>query len=421
MPTAIGFSSLFASNALATTTLRAQTDLVGFVASRREIEELIQTTPTLNRAMLEFLSAEVRQWRPHPVDAKAAQEKSPQKKVVVFDCKSYDESHLTPLFDAYHAMDLEVVFVESKLTPETVSLARHAYIAMVFVNDNVNAFVVDKLSRYGCQMIALRCAGFNNVDIEACDAHGISVVRVPAYSPHAVAEHALALMMALNRKICIASAHTKAGDFSLSNFMTGFGLCLVANPDMYGKTVGIVSTGKIGKLLINILLGMGCKIACYDVKPDDELRQREGVRYLDSLDELFPLCDVISIHSPLLPSTKHMICRESISKMKKGVMLINTSRGGLVDTEALIEGLKSGQVGYAGLDVYENESDYFFEDMSDKVIKDDLLSRLLSFNNVIVTSHQALDKIASTTLSNIEEFCKHGKRAKELTNSLNKK
>jgi D-lactate dehydrogenase len=220
-----------------------------------------------------------------------------------------------------------------------------------------------------------RSAGFNNVDLVRCDEKGLTVARVPKYSPNAVAEHALTLIMALNRRIVHSSNRTRSGDFSLGTFLTGF--------DLYKKTVGVVGTGKIGRVLCGILKGFGCRVIAFDVKHDEGMKDI-GVEYVD-LEEIWKQCDVISLHSPLLPETKHMVNKDTIKMMKRGVMLVNTSRGGLVKTDDLIEGLKSGQIGFAGLDVYENESEYFFEDFSERLIDDDLLTRLTSFHNVIVT------------------------------------
>jgi D-lactate dehydrogenase len=262
-------------------------------------------------------------------------------------------------------------------------------------------------------MIALRAAGYNNVDLQACQAHDISVTRVPAYSPHAVAEHTVALMLALNRKIHRAYSRVRDGNFSLSGLL-GF--------DMHGKTVGVVGVGKIGRCVVDILLGFGCKVLGYDKYQDEELAARAGFRYVE-MDALLSQSDIITLHAPLLPSTYHLINADTLKMMKRGVMLINTSRGGLIDSPALVEGLKDGRIGSAGLDVYEEESEYFFEDRSDRVIRDDVLARLTSFNNVMITSHQgffteeALDNIATTTLANVAEYAE-GKRRGELTNAV---
>jgi len=262
-------------------------------------------------------------------------------------------------------------------------------------------------------MIALRCAGYNNVDLEACEQFGISVARVPAYSPYAVAEHAVALMMALNRKTHRAHTRVRDGNFSLGG-LVGF--------DMHGRTAGVVGTGKIGACLLSILHGFGCTLLAHSRTVKQELADQYDVRFVE-LDELLAESDVISLHAPLTPETHHLIDAVAIAKMKPGVMLINTARGGLIDTEALIDGLKSGRVGYAGLDVYEEEAEYFYKDLSDSVIADDTLARLTTFGNVMVTGHQgsltdvAQANMADTTIENIREF-ELGKRGGALTNAV---
>ena len=265
----------------------------------------------------------------------------------------------------------------------------------------------------GVQLIALRCAGFNNVDLRACQQQQINVVRVPAYSPYAVAEHTVALILMLNRRLHQAYLRNRAGYFVLDG-LTGF--------DMRGKTVGVIGTGQIGRCLVDILLGFGCRVLAFDKFPNAELTDRPNVQYVD-LDQALAESDIISLHVPLFPDTHHLVNTDSIAKMKDGVMLINTSRGGLVDTRALIDGLKSGKIGAAGLDVYEEEAGIFFNDLSVKVLTDDVLARLMTFNNVVVTSHQAfltheaLANIADTTMMNLEEFAQ-GKRGAELTNAV---
>jgi D-lactate dehydrogenase len=308
------------------------------------------------------------------------------------------------------AEGLELTFFEHRLTPDTVRSAAGYDAVCVFVNDVVNAEVVRGLREMNIGLVALRCAGYNNVDLTACEQHGVSVVHVPAYSPHSVAEHALALMLALNRKITRAHARVREGNFSLDG-LVGF--------EMHGKTAGIIGTGRIGRITGEILLGIGCRVLAYDPRPDPEFAARPGASYTE-LDTLLRESDILSLHVPLLPGTRHLINTANIAKMKPGVMLINTSRGALIDTVALVEGLKTGRIGSAGLDVYEEESEYFFEDHSDEVITDDVLARLLSFNNVLVTSHQAfltaeaLDAIAETTMANIQDYVS-GKRGAELT------
>ncbi len=318
-------------------------------------------------------------------------------RIAFFDSKPYDKDSFKQMNETFN---FELKFHTGHLSMNNVMLTQGCDAVCVFVNDTVDKEVIGALAVNGVKIIALRCAGFNNVYIKAAEKHNIKVVRVPAYSPYAVAEHTVALMLALNRRIPRATWRTRDGNFSL-NGMLGF--------DMYNKTAGIIGTGKIAKILIKILRGFGMKVLAYDVYPDEVFAMKHGVTYT-TLDQLYRNSDIISLHCPLLPDTQYIIDEEAISKMKKGVMLINTSRGGLIHTESLIEGLKSKKIGYAGLDVYEEESNYFFEDKSDSLIDDDVLARLLSFNNVIVTSHQAfftreaVHNIAGTTLQNIQDY-----------------
>ena len=311
-------------------------------------------------------------------------------KFAFFDTKPYDKPH----FERYE---------------DTVKLAHGFDGVCVFVNDTVNAAVIDKLHEMGIKVLALRCAGFNNVDMK--HAYGkIHVVRVPAYSPYAVAEHAMALLLASTRKIHKAFNRSKEFNFSLAG-LTGF--------DLYGKTVGVIGTGKIGRIFVNICLGFGMKVLAYDKFPSKELESTAGVKYVE-LDELLAHSDIISLHCPLTEETQHLIGKEAIEKCKKGVVLINTSRGALVDSEALLSGIKSRQIGAACLDVYEEESDWFFEDNSANIMEDDTLARLISMPNVIVTSHQAflteeaLENIAETTVDNIISLFKTGQCPNEL-------
>ena len=282
---------------------------------------------------------------------------------------------------------------------DNVILSKGADVVCVFVNAVVDAEVIDELINNGVKLIALRCAGFNNVDLKAAEGR-IKVVRVPAYSPYAIAEHTLALMLTLNRKIHKAYSRTRDGNFSL-NGLIGF--------DMHGKTAGIIGTGKIAKILIQALRGLGVNVVAYDLYPDLDFAKKYDVKYT-TLDELYRQSDIISLHCPLTKETEYIINDDSIAKMKDRVMIINTGRGKLIHTAALIDGLKSKKIGFAGLDVYEEESNIFYEDRSNHVINDDVLARLLSFNNVIVTSHQAfftkeaMESIAATTLQNIQDF-----------------
>jgi len=313
-------------------------------------------------------------------------------KVAFFDTKEYDRAS----FELCNVQnEMEFKFLETKLTEDTVDLAKDCDVVCVFVNDTVNDKVIDKLYEYGVKMIALRCAGYNNVDLSR--AYGkIHVVHVPAYSPYAVAEHAAALLLTSIRRIHKAYNRTRDFNFSL-NGLTGF--------DLHGKTVGVVGTGKIGRIFINICQGFGMNVIAYDKFPAKD----SGLHYV-SLDELFEESDIISLHCPLTEETTHLINRETIDKMKKGVVILNTSRGALINAEALLEGIKSRKIGAACLDVYEEEADIFFEDRSGHILNDELLARLISMPNVIVTSHQAfltkeaLTNIAETTVKNIKSF-----------------
>ena len=318
-------------------------------------------------------------------------------KITFFGTQPYDRDS----FDrANAAFGFEFNYPRSHLNLNNVALAQDTDVVCIFVNDTADAETIDRLAAMGVKLIALRCAGFNNVDLNAAARHRIPVVRVPAYSPYAVAEYAVALMLALNRKIHRAYWRTRDGNFSLHGVL-GF--------DMHGKTAGIVGTGQIAKVLIRILKGFGLNILAYDLYPDREFAANEGVEYVP-LEQLFRQSDIISLHCPLTEQTRYMINEKAIDQMKEGMMLINTGRGQLIHTEALIEGLKKKKIGSAGLDVYEEEAAYFYEDTSDRIMGDDMLARLLSFNNVIVTSHQgfftreALDNIAHTTLQNVRDF-----------------
>jgi len=304
-------------------------------------------------------------------------------------------------FDALNRdFGFEFRYFKGHLNRQTAVATHGSQAACIFVNDTADAEVIRQLARNGVRLLALRCAGYNNVDLEAAHACGIPVVRVPAYSPYAVAEYTVALMLSLNRKIPRASWRTRDGNFSLQGLM-GF--------DMNGKTAGVVGTGRIARIVIRILLGFGMRILAYDPHPDERFARETGISYVP-LDELYGRADIVTLHCPLTDATEHLIDEQSIACMKRGVMIVNTGRGGLIQTEALIEGLKSGQVGSAGLDVYEEESDYFYQDRSDTIIGDDTLARLLLFPNVIVTSHQAfftaeaMHNITCTTLQNIKEF-----------------
>lgn len=328
-------------------------------------------------------------------------------KITFFGTQPYDRASFDKINPDF---GFEFNYHRSHLNAKNALLASGADAVCIFVNDTADADTIRQLSELGVRLIALRCAGFNNVDLKAAGKYGIPVVRVPAYSPHAVAEHAVTLMLALNRKVHRAYWRTRDGNFSLHGLM-GF--------DMYGKTAGIVGTGKIARELIRILKGFGMEVVANDLYPDEKYAARAGITYV-SLDELYAHADIVSLHCPLTEQTRYMINADSIPKMKRGAMLINTGRGQLIHTEALIEGLKEKQIGAAGLDVYEEEAAYFYEDTSDRIMGDDVLARLLSFNNVVMTSHQgfftheALDNIALTTLQNISDFDHRRKLANEV-------
>ncbi|MEP7144217.1 MAG: 2-hydroxyacid dehydrogenase [Ferruginibacter sp.] len=315
-------------------------------------------------------------------------------KIAFFSTKSYDRQ----FFDRY-ATGHEIIYFEARLNHQTVNLATGCSAVCVFVNDKLSANVIRELKKEGVRLIALRCAGFNNVDLVAAKENGISVVRVPDYSPYAVAEHAVALILTLNRKTHKAYNRVREGNFSLER-LTGF--------DLHGKTVGVIGTGKIGQVFCDIMLGFGVKILAFDLITHQPTAAK-GVDYLPLVD-IFAQADIISLHCPLNEQTIHIINEQTIAMMKNGVMIINTSRGALIDTAAAIKGLKTGRIGYLGLDVYEQESKLFFNDLSENIIQDDDIMRLISFPNVLITAHQgffteeALTQIARITLANIEDF-----------------
>lgn len=323
-------------------------------------------------------------------------------KIALFDAKDYDKASFEKAIENQH---IEITYYDTKLSSETVSLSNGYDVVCVFVNDTVDKSVIDGLNKAGVKLLALRCAGYNNVDIEY--AYGrIHIVRVPAYSPYAVAEHAMALLLTSIRRIHKAYNRTRDFNFSLSG-LTGF--------DLHGKTVGVIGTGKIGRIFIDICRGFGMNIIAYDKFPAVD----SGIKYV-TLDELWESSDIISFHCPLTDENHHMVNSDTISKMKKGVILLNTSRGALIDSEALLEGIKNRQIGGACLDVYEEESSIFFHDFSGHIVNDDVIARLISMPNVIVTSHQAfltneaLTNIADTTVDNIIRFFNN----EELTNEV---
>ncbi|MBN1924819.1 MAG: 2-hydroxyacid dehydrogenase [Prolixibacteraceae bacterium] len=317
-------------------------------------------------------------------------------KVAIFSTKPYDREFIEK---ANTTAGHEFSFFETSLRPTTVKLAGGHDAVCVFVNDVLSKEVIVSLSEIDVKAIVLRCAGFNNVDIEAACKNGFSVLRVPAYSPHAVAEHAVALIMTLNRKTHKAYNRVREGNFSIER-LTGF--------ELAGKTTGVIGTGKIGATFARIMKGFGCRVVAYDLYPDQELAG-EGIYYLP-LEEVFKQSDILSLHCPLTPDTHHVINKQCMKLMKKGVMLINTSRGQLIDSEAAIKALKKGQLGYLGIDVYEQEENLFFKDLSEVIIQDDKLMRLMTFPNVLITAHQAyftdnaLNQIAQITIQNLSDI-----------------
>ncbi len=327
--------------------------------------------------------------------------------IAVFSTKPYDRAFLDRA-NAEHGH--EITYFEAQLTPRTALLADGAGAVCAFVNDQVDREVLEQLAQQGTRLIALRSAGFNNVDLAAAAELSLTVARVPAYSPYAVAEHTLALILSLNRKIHRAYARVREGNFSLDGLL-GF--------DLHDRTAGIVGTGKIGTVVAGILNGIGCKLLAFDPYPNEECKAL-GVRYVP-LPELLRNADIITLHCPLTPETHHLIDAAALQQVKPGVMLINTGRGGLIDTRAVIAALKDGTIGYLGLDVYEEETDLFFQDLSSQVIRDDVFARLLTFPNVIITGHQgfftedALANIAETTLSNVTAFEKEGRVLHEVS------
>ena len=320
-------------------------------------------------------------------------------KVAVFSTKSYDRRFLE-LENNISKANHELVFFDARLQPQTASLAAGFPAVCVFVNDDLGTETLEILASQGTKLIALRCTGFNNVNLKTAAELGIKVVRVTEYSPYAVAEHAVGLILMLNRKLYRAYNRVRDDNFALDGLL-GF--------DLHNRTVGVVGTGKIGQIFAQIMAGFGCHLLGYDVYPNPNFEKLENAEYV-SLEELWKRSDVISLHCPLFPETNHLINQETIAKMKSGVMLINTSRGKLVDTKAVIEGIKSEKIGYIGIDVYEEEDKLFFEDLSTTIIQDDTFQLLQSFPNVVITAHQgfftenALDDIARTTIANFSDF-----------------
>lgn len=330
-------------------------------------------------------------------------------KIVFFGTHSYDRHAFTDL-NKQENLGFDLIYHRSFLDLHNADETHGAKAVCIFVNDRADREVLKKLKENNVEILALRCAGFNNVDLASAKEFGIKVVRVPAYSPHAIAEHVIALILTLNRKTHRAYSRTRDGNFALHGLM-GF--------DLYGKTAGVIGTGKIARVLIGILQGFGINVIAYDVFEDKEYEKKSGIKYV-SLDELYEKSDIISLNCPLTQENKYLINKDSIAKMKDGVMIINTGRGPLINSEDLVNGLKSGKIGAAGLDVYEEEHDYFYQDRSDQIITDDNLSRLMSLNNVLITSHQAfftqeaMHNIVSTTLHNVKDYFE----GKELINEV---
>ncbi|NNF16131.1 MAG: 2-hydroxyacid dehydrogenase [Gammaproteobacteria bacterium] len=328
-------------------------------------------------------------------------------KIAVFSTRSYDQYYLDRANTAH-----ELIYFNNHLRPETVRLAEGCEVACVFVNDQLGRPVINALAAGGVRLLALRSAGFNHVDLTAAADAGITVVRVPAYSPFAVAEHTVALMLGLIRNIPRAHARVREGNFSLEGLL-GF--------DLHGKTAGLIGLGRIGVLVAKILNGFGCRVLAADpyARPDNNA----AIELVDN-QSIFSQADIITLHCPLTPQTHHVIDATTIEQMQDGVMLINTSRGGLIDTQAVIKGLKTGRIGHLGLDVYEEEGDLFFDDLSDKIISDDIFARLLTFPNVLITGHQAfftheaLTAIADTTMVNIDAFAAGQRSGNEITKEL---
>jgi D-lactate dehydrogenase len=317
-------------------------------------------------------------------------------RIAVYSTHGFEREYLLKAAKGHH----DLLLLEPQLSAETTSMALGCQAVCIFVNDDASAAVIKQLAMMGIKFIVLRSAGFNNVDLEAAVKNGIRVARVPEYSPFAVAEHTVALMLTLNRKLIKAHNRIRDLNFSLDG-LTGF--------DMHEKTAGIIGLGKIGKRVAEILKGFGCKLMAYDPYPDKVWGEKLGITY-STVEDVFQQCDIISLHAPLTPETHYLVNKDSIESMKRGVMLINTGRGALINTRDVIDALKSGHIGYLGLDVYEEEKGLFFEDHSEHILQDDVIARLLTFSNVLITSHQAfltdtaLHNIAQTTINNLDSF-----------------
>lgn len=402
-----GITSLFLTQPRSATVVAAEPSQIA-VLNKDDLDQAMEREPAIIRGLLRILSKQVRSGGKRMAHLlKGRQDDRVQ--VAVFDAKSYDQVAL----DEVVLEEWNMHYLDPRLNRETATLAAGCKVVCIFVNDVADRETLEILADVGVELIALRCSGFNNVDLEAAEGLGISVVRVPGYSPYAVAEHAIALLLALNRKVHRAYQRVREGNFTLAG-LEGF--------DLHGRTAAVIGVGGIGKVLVRNLQGFGMKVVGWDAYPSKEFAEETGMEYV-SFEEAIKQADVISLHAPLVKETYHLIDEEAINLMKDGAILINTSRGGLVDHDALIKALKSGKISAAGLDVYEEEAGIFFEDLSAKVITDDILARLLSLTNVIITSHQAylttdaLNNIATATVSNIVEFL-DGKRKDQLTNRV---
>eukprot|EP01119_Soliformovum_irregulare_P013964 TRINITY_DN3772_c0_g1_i2.p1 TRINITY_DN3772_c0_g1~~TRINITY_DN3772_c0_g1_i2.p1 ORF type:complete len:497 (-),score=181.32 TRINITY_DN3772_c0_g1_i2:56-1546(-) len=391
-------------------TIEAEEDTTVWILQSDTFNQLLQDSPTLNQSYIQYLNKVVRQHAKALNSVRSALHPSGSTQIAFFDAKPYDsEAFQKVAKEGDYKVSFN--FINHRLNKSVASLANGHEVVCAFVNDILDKEVIELLAQSGVKLIIMRCAGYDNVDLQACKEHDISVTRVPAYSPFAVAEFAVTLMMALNRKVHKAWNRVRDFNFSLDG-LVGF--------DMHGRTVGLFGTGQIGKCAANILNGFGCKVIAYDVKPNPDIAK---VLTYVSADELFAQSDIISIHVPLLPSTKHIINADAFKKMKEGAILINTSRGPIVNHKDLLEALQSGKIGGAGLDVYEGEQAYFYENKSESNITDDVLSRLVSSHNVIITSHQAfltsdaLRNIATSALDSVKEFTS-GKKGDQLTNAV---
>jgi D-lactate dehydrogenase len=384
-----------AGGAARSASLRAKSAAVLLAIDKATFREAMRGDAGLTLAVLDALGRKIRAKNALVATLTERGRRDPRERIVFFDAKPYERE----AFERHLPEDLRITYVDAKLGRDTARLAEGYAVVCAFVNDDLGRPVLEELAGLGVRLVAMRCAGTNNVDLAAAGALGLAVVRVPAYSPHAVAEHTLALLLTLVRRTHKAYARVREGNFSL-NGLVGF--------DLHGKTAGIVGTGKIGAVVARILVGFGMEVLAFDEVENAELAGL-GVRYVP-LDELFARSDVVSLHVPLTPATHHLVSAERIAGAKRGVVLLNTSRGGLVDAAALVDALKTGHVAAAGLDVYEEESAYFFQDRSDRVVQDDLLARLMSFPDVLITGHQgfltreALGNIAEATLASVASF-----------------